>query len=217
MRFVAIRTERQQTLQAEHRVRARLHPCPDSPGAMRYGVRWGVRVVLPAGIAQLRKALPGDSAAAGSGMSVLFVCCANCQKSCRDWMSVSPATTGGFQQSARDDIRIKRLAGDRGMGLVVAVPRWLQWVMADSSGAAGKWRLIWGWFRGSTQAEERRDWASISKRGPLRADADNPWSAAVLNACQNKTGQAQPVVAGVSERRNRNIATVALANIEMPV
>ena len=102
------------------------------------------------------------------------------------------------------------------MGPVVAVPRWLQWVMADSSGAAGKWRLIWGWFRGSTQAEERRDWAISASGDRYVRTLIIHGARAVLNACQNKTGQAQPVVAGVSERRNRNIATVALANKKCP-
>ncbi|MFA7953516.1 IS110 family transposase, partial [Klebsiella oxytoca] len=58
MRFVAIRTERQQTLQAEHRVRARLIRARTALSNEIRGLPGEFGVVLPAGIAQLRKALP---------------------------------------------------------------------------------------------------------------------------------------------------------------
>ncbi|SQI95685.1 transposase, IS110 family [Klebsiella oxytoca] len=119
-----------------------------------------------------------------------------------------------LQQSARDDIRIKRLLAIEGMGPVGGqCPGGCSGVMADSSGAAGKWRLIWGWFRGSTQAEGKARLGHISKRGDRYVRTLIIHGArAVLNACQNKTDRRSQWLQGVSERRNRNIATVALAN-----
>ena len=58
MRFVAVKTERQQTLQAEHRVRARVIKSRTALCNEIRGFLGEFGVVLPVGISQLRKALP---------------------------------------------------------------------------------------------------------------------------------------------------------------
>ncbi|SQI94191.1 transposase, IS110 family [Klebsiella oxytoca] len=133
-------------------------------------------------------------------------------------MSVSPATTGGFQQSARDDIRIKRLLAIEGMGPVVASAL----VAAVGDGRPVQERPGNGGLSGagSAAALKRRKGAT----GPYQQAGGTRYvrtliihgARAVLNACQNKTDRRSQWLQGVSERRNRNIATVALANKNGP-
>lgn len=213
MRFVAVRTERQQTLQAEHRVRARLIRARTALSNEIRGLLGEFGVVLPVGIAQLRKALPEIvSQQVQWDESFIRLLC-ELSEELQELDERVARHDRRLQQSARDDIRIKRLLAIEGMGPVVASAL----VAAVGDGRQFRSGREMAAYLGLVPRQHssggKARLGHISKRGDRYVRTLIIHGArAVLNACQNKTDRRSQWLQGVSERRNRNIATVALAN-----
>jgi transposase len=167
MRFVAVKTERQQTLQAEHRVRARLIRARTALSNEIRGLLAEFGLILPVGIRQLRKALPEILSQQEQWDDRFIRLLSELSEELKILDERVARHDGRLQQAARDDVRIKRLLAIEGWARWWPAPWWRPWVMADSSKVGGKWRLIWVWFPGSTPAAGKNGWGHISKRGTV--------------------------------------------------
>ncbi|MGN2429258.1 IS110 family transposase [Klebsiella electrica] len=213
MRFVAVKTERQQTLQAEHRVRARLIRARTALSNEIRGLLGEFGLVLPVGIRQLRKALPEILSQQEQWDDRFIRLLGELAEELQILDERVARHDRRLEQSARDDIRIKRLLTIEGIGPVVASAL----VAAVGDGRQFKSGREMAAYLGlvprqhSSGGKERL--GHISKRGDsyLRTLIIHG-ARAVLNACQNKTDRRSQWLQALSERRNRNIATVALAN-----
>ena len=213
MRFVAIKSKSQQTLQAEHRVRARIIRARTALSNELRGFLVEFGLVLPIGLAPLRKALPAlleDPAQWDARFIRLLRELSEELTALDERVSLHDSW---LKQAAREDIRIKRLMEIEGMGpisasaLVAAVGDARQFKsgreMAAYLGLVPR--------QHSSGGKERL--GHISKRGDSYIRTLLIHGArAVMKTCGEKTDRRSQWLQSVSERRNRNIATVALAN-----
>ena len=213
MRFVALKSEAQQTLQAEHRGRARIIRertalCNEIRGLLsEFGL------VLPVGINHVRKALPEilSQQEQWNDRFIRLLCELSEELQMLD--ERISRHDRRLQQAARDDIRIKRLMEIEGFGPIVASAL----VAAVGDAKQFKNGREMSAFIGlvprqhSSGGKERL--GHISKRGDsyLRTLIIHG-ARAVLRFSAGKTDRRSLWLQSVAERRNNNIAVVALAN-----
>jgi transposase len=174
MRFVAVKTERQQTLQAEHRVRARLIRARTALSNEIRGLLGEFGLVLPVGIRQLRKALPEILSQQEQWDDRFIRLLGELAEELQILDERVARHDRRLEQSARDDIRIKRLLTIEGIGPVVASAL----VAAVGDGrqfkSGGRWRRIGAGSPAAFQRRERAAGTYQQAGRQLPADTDNP-------------------------------------------
>lgn len=214
MRFVAVKTVAQQTLQAEHRIRARLIRARTALSNEIRGLLGEFGVVVATSLGALRRALPdlledGENGLPGDFRTLLAEL-AEELRSLDDRLKVYDAR---LQARAKTDDRVQRLLAVEGIGPVVASALV---AAVDEGQQFGKGRDLAAWV-GLTPREHssggKQRLGGISKQGDtyLRTLLIHGARAA-LNAAANKTDARSRWVTALAARRNKNIATVALAN-----
>ena len=214
MRFVAAKTVEQQTLQAEHRIRSRLVKSRTSLSNEIRGLLSEFGIIVPTSLGALRRALPailedGENGLIGDFRGLL----AELAEELRTLDDRLKFYDARLQARAREDERIRRLLAVEGIGPVVASAL----VASVGDGRQfGNGRDMSAWL-GLTPREHssggKQRLGGISKRGDtyLRTLLIHG-ARSVLNAAANKTDSRSCWVRGLAARRNKNIATVALAN-----
>lgn len=214
MRFVAVKSVEQQVMQAEHRIRARLIKARTALGNEIRGLLGEFGIVLPVSLANLRKAIPELLEDAENGLLADF---RRLLRMLGEELSQLDDNIKQYDariaQSAKEDERIKRLLAVEGIGPVVASAL----VSAVGDGKQfGKGRDMAAWL-GLTPNQHssggKNRLGHISKRGDKYVRTLLIHGArAALKAAENKTDGRSRWVTGLAKRRNKNIATVALAN-----
>jgi transposase len=214
MRFVAIKTVEQQVIQAEHRIRARLVKSRTALSNEIRGLLAEFGIVVAASIGRLRKALPELLEDGENGLPGDFrVLLAGLGEELRALDDSIAAYDARIARTAREDDRIKRLLKVEGIGPVVAGAL----VAAVGDGTQfNKGRDMAAWL-GLTPKQHssggKTRLGRISKRGDkyIRMQLIHGARAA-LYAAKNKEDGRSRWVKNLAARRNKNIATVALAN-----
>lgn len=159
MRFVAAKTVDAQTLQAEHRIRARLVRSRTALSNEMRGLLAEFGIIVPTSLGALRRALPDILEDGENGLICDFrILLAELAEELRSLDDRVKFYDARMQARARTDERSRRLLAVEGIGPVVASAR------------------------------------------------------AALNAAANKTDPHSRWITALAARRNKNIATVALAN-----
>ncbi len=214
MRFVAVKSVEQQVMQAEHRIRARLIKARTALGNEIRGLLGEFGIVLPASLGRVRRALPELLEDAENGLTGEF---RRLLSQLGEELSKLDDSIKEYDariaQRAKEDDRIKRLLEIEGIGPVSASAL----VSAVGDGKQfGKGRDMAAWLglvpnQHSSGGKNRL--GHISKRGEKYVRMLLIHGArAVLKAAENKTDGRSRWVTGLAKRRNKNIATVALAN-----
>ena len=214
MRFVAIKTAEQQVIQAEHRIRARLIKSRTALSNEIRGLLAEFGIVVETSIGRLRKALPelledGENGLPGSFRVLL----AGLGEELRALDDSITAFDAGIAQRAREDGRIRRLLDVEGIGPITASAL----VAAVGNGTqfnSGRDMSAWlGLTPRQYSSGGKNRLGGISKRGDkyMRMLLIHGARAA-LNAAKNKEDGRSRWVKSLATRRNKNIATVALAN-----
>lgn len=214
MRFVAIKSEEQQALQADHRIRSRLVRARTTLINELRGLLAEFGIVLAAGIAQVRHALPllldEEEQRLPASFKALL---ADMAEELRQTDERIHRHDKRLQAVAKSDARIQRLLEIEGIGPITASA--LVAAVGDATQFASA-RQLAAWLglvpsQHSSGGKERL--GHISKRGDtyLRTLLIHGARAA-LNASGNKEDRRSRWAQALATRRNRNIATVALAN-----
>jgi len=214
MRFVSVKTVEQQVMQAEHRIRARLIRSRTALSNEIRGLLAELGIIIPTSMGKLRRAVPeiledGENGLPGSFRHLL----AQLGEELRTIDDNIVVYDARIAQAAREDQRIKRLLDVEGIGPVVAS------ALVSAVGDArqfGKGRDMAAWL-GLTPRQHssggKNRLGKISKRGDTYVRTLLIHGArAALNAAENKEDGRSRWVMGLVTRRNKNIATVALAN-----
>lgn len=214
MRFVAVKTVDQQVMQAEHRIRSRLVRSRTALCNEIRGLLGEFGIVVPVGAQQLRKALPVIDAQEDSGLTPHFLTLL--RELAQELRQVDDQVTvhdKRIQRAACEDHRIRRLLEIEGIGPVSASA--LVASVGDAKQfASGRDMAAWlGLVPSQHSSGGKQRLGGISKRGDtyLRTLLIHGARAA-LNACGGKEDVRSKWAHGLATRRNRNIATVALAN-----
>jgi transposase len=214
MRFVAIKTVEQQTTQAEHRIRARLVRSRTAASNEIRGLLAEFGVIVPASLSALRRALPEILEDGENGLSGDFrILLAELAEELRGLDDRVKFYDARLQIRARTDERIQRLLAVEGIGPVVASALV---AAVDDGKQFGKGRDLAAWL-GLTPREHssggKQRLGGISKQGDTYVRTLLIHGArSALNAAVNKTDPRSRWVTALAARRNKNIATVALAN-----
>jgi transposase len=214
MRFVQVKSVEQQVMQAEHRIRARLIKARTALSNEIRGLLGEFGIVLPASLTRLRRAIPelledGENGLLSDFRRLLCLLGEELRK-LDDNIKEYDAR---IAQRAREDERIQRLLSVEGIGPVVASAL----VSAVGNGKQFcKGRDMAAWL-GLTPSQHSSGGKSqlgrISKRGDKYVRMLLIHGArAALKAAENKEDARSRWVTGLAKRRNKNIATVALAN-----
>jgi transposase len=214
MRFVQLKSVEQQVMQAEHRIRARLIKARTALSNEIRGLLGEFGIVLPASLASLRRAIPelledGENGLLSDFRRLLCLLGEELRK-LDDNIKEYDAR---IARRAREDERIQRLLSIEGIGPVVASAL----VSAVGNGKQFcKGRDMAAWL-GLTPSQHSSGGKSqlgrISKRGDKYVRMLLIHGArAALKAAENKEDARSRWVRGLAKRRNKNIATVALAN-----
>lgn len=214
MRFVTIKSIEQQVMQAEHRVRSRLVKARTALSNEIRGLLGEIGITIPVGIGTVRRRLPELLEEAENDLTAPLrqllgelydeLCGLDDRVATHDRR---------LKEEAQQDERVQRLLAIEGMGVISAT------ALVASVGDAKQFpcgRALAA-FMGIVPSEHssggKQRLGAISKRGStyLRTLMIHGARAA-LNAATNKTDRRSTWVKGVAQRRNRNIATVALAN-----
>jgi transposase len=214
MRFVTVKSAEQQVMQAEHRIRARLIKARTALSNEIRGLLSEFGIVLPVSLAKLRRAIPelledGENGLLSEFRRLLSLLGEELRKLDDDIKEYDAR----IAQRAREDERIKRLLAVEGIGPVVAS------ALVSAVGDAkqfGKGRDMAAWL-GLTPSQHSSGGKSqlghISKRGDKYVRMLLIHGArAALKAAENKEDARSRWVTSLAKRRNKNIATVALAN-----
>lgn len=214
MRFVSVKSVEQQVLQSEHRVRSRLVRARTALGNEIRGLLGELGVIVAVGLAALRQRLPELLEDAGNGMPERFrILLAELRDELLSLDERLAVHERRLQEEARQDERVQRLLAIEGMGLVTATA--LVAAVGDAKQFANG-RAMAAWL-GITPREHssggKQRLGGISKRGdPYLRTLVIHGARAALRAASNKTDRRSEWAKRVAERRNANIATVALAN-----
>jgi len=214
MRFVAVKTVEQQVMQSAHRIRSRLVRSRTALGNEIRGFLSEFGIVVAVGIAQLRRALPiieeDQALALTPGFKREL---AELAEELRQVDDRIKAHDQRMQAAAREDHRIRRLMEIEGIGAISASA--LVAAVGDAKQfASGRDMAAWMGLVPSQHSSGGKDrLGHISKRGDayLRTLLIHGARAA-LNASVKKEDARSRWVNSLAARRNRNIATVALAN-----
>lgn len=213
MRYVAIKSEAQQSMQAEHRVRARLiHDRTALSNEIR-GILGEFGFVLPAGLSALRKALPEILSQQEKWDNRFIRLLSELTEELQALDERLNRYDRRLKQLAQEDERIRRLQEISGIGPVTASA--LVAAVGDAKQfKSGREMAAWlGLVPRQHSSGGKTKMGHISKRGDsyLRTLLIHG-ARAVLNACDHKEDRRSRWLQSVAERRNRNIATVAMAN-----
>lgn len=214
MRFVAVKTVEQQVMQAEHRIRSRLVRSRTALCNEIRGLLGEFGIVVPVGAQQLRKALPVIEADEDSGLTPRFLTLLReLAEELRQVDDRVKLHDKRIQAAAHEDHRIRRLLEIEGIGPVSASA--LVAAVGDAKQfASGRDMAAWlGLVPSQHSSGGKERLGGISKRGDtyLRTLLIHGARAA-LNVCGNKEDARSRWAQSLATRRNRNIATVALAN-----
>ncbi len=214
MRFVAIKNVDQQVTQAEHRIRSRLIRARTALSNEIRGLLGEFGIVIGLGISQIRQALPILLEQTDGQLSVRF--CQLLSELAEELRQVDDKIKAHDQRihaTVKSDERMQRLMEIEGVGPITASA--LVAAVGDATQFTNG-RDMAAWLglvprQHSSGGKERL--GHISKRGDtyLRTLLIHGARAA-LNACANKQDRRSRWAQGLMVRRNRNIATVALAN-----
>jgi len=214
MRFVAIKTVEQQVIQAEHRIRSRLVKSRTALTNEIRGFLAEFGVIVAKSLGSLRRALPELLEDAENGLPGNFrVLLLGLSEELRALDERIAAFDARIAQVAREDDRIKRLLEIEGIGPITASA--LVAAVGDAT-QFNSGRDMSAWF-GLTPQQHSSGGKSrlgrISKRGDKYIRMLLVHGArAALKAAQNKEDGRSRWVKNLADRRNKNIATVALAN-----
>lgn len=214
MRFVAIKMIEQQVVQAEHRIRARLIKSRTALSNEIRGLLAEFGTVLATSMGNLRRAIPvlledGENGLPGS-FRVLLAKLGEELRAIDDMVAEYDAR---IAQAVQQDDRIKRLLEIEGIGPVVASA--LVAAVGDAKQfSSGRDMAAWlGLTPRQHSSGGKNRLGGISKRGDKYVRTLLIHGArSALNAAKNKEDGRSRWVMSVSMRRNKNIATVALAN-----
>lgn len=215
MRYVAVKSGEQQAGQALHRVRSRLVRARTALVNEIRGLLGEFGVVMPVkGVAACRRLLAevledGENELPGLMRRILFQLSEELSQRDHEIAELDEA----IKQQCKADERIQRLLEIEGIGPISAS------AVVAAVGEARQFtsgRELSAWVglvpnQHSSGGKERL--GGISKRGDtyLRTLLIHG-ARAVVNACQHKTDRQSEWIKGLITRRNKNIATVALAN-----
>ena len=214
MRFVAMKDESQQVMQAEHRIRARLIKVRTALSNEIRGLlaEFGITVAISLGA--LRRALPELLEDAENGLLPSFRrLLAQLGDELRMLDDRSKVYDQYLATQAQTDMRIKRLLDVEGIGPVVASAL-VSTVGNATQFAKGRDMAAWlGLTPSQHSSGGKACLGHISKRGDkyLRMLLIHGARSA-LKAAVHKEDSRSRWVTGLAQRRNKNIATVALAN-----
>jgi transposase len=214
MRFVAVKTEEQQTVQADHRIRNRLIQARTALSNELRGLLAEFGIVLPTGIGQIRRALPilleDEEHKLPASFKALL---AEMAEELRHTDDRIGAHDRRIQAAVKNDARIQRLLEIEGVGPITASA--LVAAVGDATQfASGRHLAAWlGLVPSQHSSGGKERLGHISKRGDtyLRTLLIHGARAA-LNGSRNKEDRRSRWTQALAARRNRNIATVALAN-----
>ncbi len=214
MRFVQIKSIEQQVMQAEHRIRARLIRARTALSNEIRGLLGEFGIVLPVTLTNLRRAIPELLEDADNGLHYDF---RRLLRMLGEELTQLDDNIKHYDariaQNAKEDERIKRLLAVEGIGPVVASAL----VSAVGNGkqfSKGRDMAAWlGLTPNQHSSGGKNRLGHISKRGDKYVRMMLIHGArAALKAAENKTDGRSRWVTGLAKRRNKNIATVALAN-----
>ena len=214
MRFVAIKNEDQQVMQAEHRIRSRLVRTRTALGNEIRGLLGEFGIVAPQGMGQLRRALPLIAEDTENGLMERFkVLLAELADEFRQIDERIGKHDQRIQAHAREDARMRRLLAIEGIGPITASA--LVAAVGDAAQfSCGRDLAAWvGLVPRQHSSGGKQRLGHITKGGDtyLRTLLIHGARAA-LNASAKKADSRSRWMQAVATRRNRNIATVALAN-----
>jgi transposase len=214
MRFVAIKSADQQVMQAEHRIRSRLVRARTALGNEIRGLLGEFGIVTPRGIGQLRCALPIIAEDTGNGLTERFkVLLSELAEEFRQIDERIDAHDKRIQAHAREDERVRRLLAIEGIGPITASA--LVAAVGDATQfSCGRDLAAWaGLVPRQHSSGGKQRLGHITKGGDtyLRTLLIHGARSA-LKASAKKTDSRSRWAQALAARRNRNIATVALAN-----
>ncbi|PXX33084.1 IS110 family transposase [Undibacterium pigrum] len=214
MRFVAIKSVEQQVAQAEHRIRSRLVRARTALSNEIRGLLSEFGIVIAPGISQIRQALPvlleDKELQLNARLKVLLAELASELRQIDDCLVQHEQR---LKAAVKEDERMKRLMDIEGIGPISASA--LVAAVGDATHfASGRDMAAWlGLVPDQHSSGGKERLGHISKRGDtyLRTLLIHG-ARAVLNHCEHKEDKRSVWVNQLVKRRNRNIATVALAN-----
>lgn len=217
MRFVPVKTREQQDIQALHRIRSELvHQRTAKVNQIR-GLLGEYGLIVAQGVAALRRQIPIILADDDNGLQAAFRGLLNGLR--EDLVYLDERVTqldASIQQIARDDTSARRLQQLRGVGPITATAL----IAALGDGRqfkCGRDASAWaGLVPGQHSSGGKDQLLGISKRGDayLRTLLIHG-ARSVVKTTKDKTDPLSCWVQRLCERRNKNIAAVALANKTM--
>ena len=214
MRFVTIKSVEQQVMQAEHRIRTRLIRARTALSNEIRGLLSEFGIAIGLGITQIRKALPMLLEDKETRLSARFkLLLSELAEELRQIDTHINEHEERIKAAAKEDDRIKRLLAIEGIGPISASA--LVAAVGDATQFAnGRDMAAWlGLVPSQHSSGGKERLGHISKRGDtyLRTLLIHG-ARSVINHCEGKEDRRSQWVNQLSKRRNRNIATVALAN-----
>ena len=214
MRFVEIKSVEQQVVQAEHRIRSRLVRVRTALANEIRGLLGEFGIVVARGVSQIRNALPilleQEEHPLTQRFALLLTELSEELKQIDDRIE---AHDKRIRIDSRDDKRVSRLMEIEGIGPISASA--LVAAVGDAKQfASGRDMAAWIGLVPSQHSSGGKDrLGHISKRGDTYLRTLLVHGArAVLNSCAGKLDRRSQWAQALAARRNRNIATVALAN-----
>lgn len=214
MRFVAIKTVEQQVIQAEHRIRSRLVKSRTALTNEIRGFLAEFGVIVAKSLGPLRRALPELLEDAENGLPGDFrVLLMGLSEELRALDERIAAFDARIAQVAREDDRIKRLLEIEGIGPITASALVAAVGDATQFNSGRDMAACFGLTPRQHSSGGKNRLGRISKRGDKYIRMLLVHGArAALKAAQNKGDGRSRWVKNLADRRNKNIATVALAN-----
>ena len=214
MRFVAIKTVEQQVIQAEHRIRSRLVKSRTALTNEIRGFLAEFGVIVAKSLGPLRRALPELLEDAENGLPGDFrVLLMGLSEELRALDERIAAFDARIAQVAREDDRIKRLLEIEGIGPITASALVAAVGDATQFNSGRDMAACFGLTPRQHSSGGKNRLGRISKRGDKYIRMLLVHGArAALKAAQNKDDGRSRWVKNLADRRNKNIATVALAN-----
>lgn len=214
MRFVTIKSVEQQVMQAEHRIRTRLVRARTALSNEIRGLLSEFGIAIGLGITQIRKALPMLLEDKETRLSARFkLLLGELAEELRQIDTHINEHEERLKAAAKEDDRIKRLLAIEGIGSISASA--LVAAVGDATQFAnGRDMAAWlGLVPSQHSSGGKERLGHISKRGDtyLRTLLIHG-ARSVIKHCEGKEDRRSQWVKQLSKRRNRNIATVALAN-----
>lgn len=214
MRFVTIKSVEQQVMQAEHRIRTRLIRARTALSNEIRGLLSEFGIAIGLGITQIRKALPMLLEDKETRLSARFkLLLSELAEELRQIDTHINEHEERLKAAAKEDDRIKRLLAIEGIGPISASALFA--AVGDATQFAnGRDMAAWlGLVPSQHSSGGKERLGHISKRGDtyLRTLLIHG-ARSVINHCEGKEDRRSQWVNQLSKRRNRNIATVALAN-----